>query len=54
MFTLTIKWEQEELTLQELLNRADFTVLYFYPKDNTPWCTIEAVDFAKHKQDLIN
>ena len=22
-------------------------VLYFYPKDNTPWCTIEAHDFSR-------
>ena len=25
----------------------DFLVLYFYPKDNTPGCTIEARDFQK-------
>lgn len=24
----------------------DFTVLYFYPKDNTPGCTIEAKEFS--------
>ena len=23
-------------------------VLYFYPKDNTPGCTIEAIDFTKY------
>jgi peroxiredoxin Q/BCP len=27
--------------------RSDFTVLYFYPKDNTPGCTIEAIEFSK-------
>ncbi len=48
MITLTTKWQQVETTLQWLLDRADFTILYFYPKDNTPWCTIEAVDFAKN------
>lgn len=26
---------------------SDFTVLYFYPKDNTPGCTIEAQEFSK-------
>ena len=26
----------------------DFTVLYFYPRDNTPGCTTEAVEFTKH------
>lgn len=48
MITLTSKWEEKEITLQDMLDRADFTVLYFYPKDDTPWCTIEAVDFAKN------
>lgn len=24
-----------------------WVVLYFYPKDNTPGCTIEAIDFSK-------
>lgn len=26
----------------------EFTVLYFYPKDNTPGCTIEAQEFSKN------
>lgn len=26
--------------------RGKWVVLYFYPKDNTPGCTIEAVDFS--------
>lgn len=26
-----------------------FTVLYFYPKDNTPGCTLEAREFSKDK-----
>jgi peroxiredoxin Q/BCP len=25
----------------------DYTVVYFYPKDNTPGCTIEAHEFSK-------
>jgi thioredoxin-dependent peroxiredoxin len=25
----------------------DYTVVYFYPKDNTPGCTIEAQEFSK-------
>lgn len=52
MFTLTSKWEEKNIALQDILDRADFTVLYFYPKDNTPWCTIEAVDFAKNKEQF--
>jgi thioredoxin-dependent peroxiredoxin len=27
-------------------------VLYFYPKDNTPGCTLEAIDFSKLKEDF--
>ncbi len=27
---------------------ADYTVLFFYPKDNTPGCTIEAQSFSKN------
>jgi len=26
-----------------------YLVLYFYPKDNTPGCTTEAIDFTTHK-----
>jgi len=27
-------------------------VLYFYPKDNTPGCSLEAMQFTKYKQDF--
>ena len=27
-------------------------VLYFYPKDDTPGCTIEAIDFSKFKEQF--
>jgi thioredoxin-dependent peroxiredoxin len=26
--------------------RGEYVILYFYPKDNTPGCTIEAVEFS--------
>jgi thioredoxin-dependent peroxiredoxin len=29
---------------------SEFTVLYFYPKDNTPGCTLEAVAFSTLKK----
>ncbi|MFN9707611.1 MAG: peroxiredoxin [Burkholderiales bacterium] len=28
-------------------------VLYFYPKDNTPACTIEATQFRDHHKDFV-
>lgn len=29
-----------------------FVVLYFYPKDNTPGCTLEAIDFSTLKSSF--
>jgi peroxiredoxin Q/BCP len=34
--------------------KEDFVVLYFYPKDDTPGCTIEANDFSSLKQEFDN
>jgi len=32
--------------------KGKWVVLYFYPKDDTPGCTIEAIDFTGVKKDL--
>lgn len=40
--------EGTEISLKEL--KGQNVVLYFYPKDNTPGCTIEAQDFTKKIQ----
>jgi peroxiredoxin Q/BCP len=32
--------------------RGSWIVLYFYPKDNTPGCTTEAVDFTTHATEF--
>ncbi len=37
-------------TLKEFKGR--YVVLYFYPKDDTPGCTIEAKDFTKNAEDI--
>ena len=29
-----------------------WVVLYFYPRDNTPGCTVEAVDFTQHHKEF--
>ncbi|MFA7284575.1 MAG: peroxiredoxin [Candidatus Absconditabacterales bacterium] len=34
-----------ELSYEQLIKHTPYTVLYFYPKDNTPGCTLEANDF---------
>ncbi len=33
--------------------RGNITVLYFYPKDNTPGCTLEGQDFKRRFNDLV-
>ena len=32
--------------------KSDFIVVYFYPKDNTPGCTIEAKEFSNLKKEF--
>lgn len=29
-------------------------ILYFYPKDNTPGCTNESIDFTEHYNEITN
>lgn len=36
------------------LSESEKTLLYFYPKDNTPGCTLEAQDFTRLKEDFAN
>jgi peroxiredoxin Q/BCP len=42
-------WEKE-LLLEDLLSKYEKTILYFYPKDNTPWCSLEAMEFTEYKK----
>lgn len=37
--------------LSTFLGKRD-VVLYFYPKDNTPGCTVEALDFSARKEQI--
>ncbi len=39
-------WEVTEISLWEIFKFSDKTLLYFYPKDNTPGCTVENKDFS--------
>jgi peroxiredoxin Q/BCP len=48
-FTLPDQRE-EKVSLKDF--RGKWVVLYFYPKDNTPGCTIEAKDFTKLKSQF--
>lgn len=44
--TLLSSWEVREISLKDLLSTSKKTILYFYPKDNTPWCSLENKDFT--------
>jgi peroxiredoxin Q/BCP len=42
--------EGEEVCLERL--RGSWVILYFYPKDNTKGCTLEAIDFTMNKERI--
>jgi len=41
----------EVVSLQQFIGRCA-VVVYFYPKDDTPGCTIEAIEFSERLDDL--
>ncbi|HIC97155.1 MAG TPA: redoxin domain-containing protein, partial [Aquificaceae bacterium] len=44
------KGEEREFSLKDF--RGEKLILYFYPKDNTPGCTVEACDFRDNLNKL--
>lgn len=40
------------IQISTLRKKYNYLVLYFYPKDNTPGCTIEAIEFTKLKHNF--
>ena len=46
-YDLLIAWSKIlNISLSDLFKKSEKTILYFYPKDNTPGCTIENKDFS--------
>ena len=43
----------EEITLESLMGKKGL-ILYFYPKDNTPGCTKQALSFRDHLKEFEN
>jgi peroxiredoxin Q/BCP len=41
----------EDVTLSQEL-KSNKVLLYFYPKDMTPGCTLEGIGFSQHKSDF--
>ena len=50
---ITPAGKTEKTSMKDLLTQTEFTVLYFYPKDNTPGCTIEAREFSLLKEEFM-
>lgn len=50
MQIITANQEIKNADFNTLLSQSAQTLLYFYPKDNTPWCSLEARDFAQHAE----
>lgn len=42
----------EQKSLEVILSGSERTILYFYPEDNTPGCTLEAQSFTQLKPDF--
>jgi thioredoxin-dependent peroxiredoxin len=40
------------MNLTSYLQKSSLTLLYFYPKDDTPGCTLEATDFTRLKWEF--
>ncbi len=43
-----------ELVTLSAFKRAKTVVLYFYPKDDTPGCTLEAIDFSELEDAFVS
>lgn len=50
---ITSTWDVADFDLKTLLSFWEKTLLFFYPKDNTPGCTTENKDFSALKEDFL-
>lgn len=48
---LLLDWEVKTKKIWDILWPSK-TIIYFYPKDNTPWCTLENRDFTSLKPEF--
>jgi len=42
--------DEKDICLRDF--KGKWVVLYFYPKDNTPGCTLEAINFTHHESEF--
>ena len=48
----TIDSNGTSISLSDLISKGLEVILYFYPKDNTPGCTVQACDFRDNMERL--
>lgn len=46
------KTEVKTMSLKDILSVSQKTLLFFYPKDDTPWCTLENKEFTQMKNEF--
>lgn len=46
------KTEVKTMSLKDILSASQKTLLFFYPKDDTPWCTLENKEFTQMKNEF--
>lgn len=49
---ITALWDISEIEMKSLISFTEKTLLYFYPKDDTPGCTLENKDFSCFKKQF--
>jgi len=52
--TITTGQTTTQTTLSDLLKKSKQTILYFYPRDNTPGCSLEARDFSTYLKTFLD
>ena len=55
LLTLSLPGKSEQQKdFADILSQSKYTILYFYPKDNTPGCTLEAQGFQVLYNEFAN
>lgn len=44
--------QKQVVCLKDVLQKYEYVVLYFYPKDDTPGCTTESIEFSSLKKEF--
>jgi len=53
-YVLSSNAKIDKKTFREILSNSYKNILFFYPKDDTPWCSLENKDFTFYKQEFNN